>query len=56
MVSILMLSFPTLMLFFKAEVSKKTVVQEKRFVAEEKRSVSVPHRVEVTQHEGTEQE
>lgn len=39
--------------FFKAEVSKKTVIEEKRRVAEEKLSVAVPQRVEVMRHEGT---
>jgi titin len=40
------------MLFLKAEVSKKTLVEEKRFVAEEKLSVAVPQRVELMRHEG----
>lgn len=38
--------------FFKAEVSKKMVIEEKRRVAEEKLSQAVPQRVEVMRHEG----
>lgn len=36
----------------RAEVSKKTVVEEKRFAAEERLSMAVPQRVELMRHEG----